>query len=185
MSWSSRFRPLWTGSAAISLGYIKDKKIPLEFRPATAVTKLSTISGKQAVASFGVGQVLVASMFASTSSGSNFTQFIPSGDVAVTASVDQVHGVAGFPVPGDKVDLMITLNSSETLLLQNVSILADRPGYGDQRGHGRFHDGHHDTGQHERSLHVQRDTDQRREDCPGRVTGSWDLHHSHPPTTRQ
>ena len=32
--------------------------------------------------------------------------------------------MANFPVPGDKVDLMVTLNSAETLLLQNVSILA-------------------------------------------------------------
>ena len=63
-------------------------------------------------------------MFASTSSGSNFTQLIPAGEVAVTASVDQVHGVANFPVPGDKVDLMVTLNDAETLLLQNVSVLA-------------------------------------------------------------
>src|SRR5665213_1357237 len=98
------------GTAAISDGYIKDKKIPLEFRPTSAVTKLSSINGKQAVASFGVGQVLVTSMFASTSSGSNFAQLIPAGDVAVSASVDQVHGVANFPTPGDKVDLMITLN---------------------------------------------------------------------------
>ncbi len=112
------------GSAAISDGYIVQKKIPQEFRPATAVTKLSSIAGKQAVSTFAVGQVLVSSMFASTSSGSNFTQLIPAGEVAVTASVDQVHGVANFPVPGDKVDLMVTLNSAETLLLQNVSILA-------------------------------------------------------------
>ena len=37
------------GSAAISDGYIVQKKIPQEFRPATAVTKLSSIAGKQAV----------------------------------------------------------------------------------------------------------------------------------------
>ena len=44
--------------------------------------------------------------------------------MAVTASVDQVHGVADFPLPGDKVDLMVALNGTETLLLQNVSVIA-------------------------------------------------------------
>jgi pilus assembly protein CpaB len=92
----------------------------------TAVTKLSKIEGKTAVAPFAVGQVLVSSMFASTNSGANsFTQIIPRGHVAVTASVDQVHGVADFPSPGDKVDLMVTVNGTETILLQDVEIIAD------------------------------------------------------------
>ena len=44
--------------------------------------------------------------------------------MALTVSVDQIHGVAGFPVAGNKVDLFITLNGTETVLLRNVSILA-------------------------------------------------------------
>ncbi|HUD16016.1 MAG TPA: Flp pilus assembly protein CpaB [Acidimicrobiales bacterium] len=114
------------GTQAINGGYIKHQKIPQQFRPTSAVTKLSSIEGKHAVAPYAVGQVLVSSMFASASSASNgFSQFIPAGDVAVTASVDQVHGVADFPSPGDKVDLMVTVNNAETLLLQGVSIIAD------------------------------------------------------------
>src|ERR1700684_3382486 len=58
--------------------------------PATLDGSAASIAGKQAVSTFGVGQVLVASMFASSSTGSNFTQLIPAGEVAVTASVDQV-----------------------------------------------------------------------------------------------
>ncbi len=114
-----------SGSAAISDGYIQHKKIPQEFRPTSAVTKISSIENKDAVASFGVGQVLVSSMFATSSSASSsFAQLIPAGRVAVTASVDPIHGVADFPGVGDKVDLMITLNGSETLLLQDVQIIA-------------------------------------------------------------
>ena len=48
----------------------------------------------------------------------------PPATSAVTASVDPVHGVANFPEVGDKVDLMITLNGAETVLLQNVQIIA-------------------------------------------------------------
>jgi len=114
-----------SGSTAVSDGYIQHKKIPEEFRPTSAVTKISTIEGKQAVAPFAVGQVLVSSMFASATSASNsFSQNVTAGHVAVTASVDQIHGVADYPEVGDKVDLMVTLNGAETLLLQNVSIIA-------------------------------------------------------------
>jgi Flp pilus assembly protein CpaB len=113
------------GTAAITEGYIQDKKIPAEFRPTSAVTKLSSIENKDAVASFAVGQVLVSSMFASASSASDsLARSLPPGHVAVTASVDPIHAVASFPGTGDKVDLMVTLNGTETLLLQNVSIIA-------------------------------------------------------------
>jgi pilus assembly protein CpaB len=113
------------GTDAVNDGYIVNKKIPAEFRPAGAVTKLSAIEGKVAVAPFSVGQVLVTSMFASASSASsNFSQLIPPNDVAISISVDPVHGVAGFPVPGNKVDLFVNVNGAESVLLQNVSILA-------------------------------------------------------------
>jgi Flp pilus assembly protein CpaB len=120
-----------SGAAAISDGYIQHKKIPQEFRPSTAVTKLSSIEKEDAVAPFGVGQVLVSSMFASASSATNtLSQSLVAGHVAVTASVDQIHGVADYPGVGNEVDLMITNNGAETLLLQNVEIIAVGPNTG-------------------------------------------------------
>jgi pilus assembly protein CpaB len=114
------------GTEAVTEGYVQRKKIPQEFRPSTAVTKLASIEGKDAVAPFAVGQVLVSSMFASATSAANaFSEIIQPGHVAITASVDQVHGVADFPSPGNKVDLMVTVNGTETILLQNVEIIAD------------------------------------------------------------
>jgi Flp pilus assembly protein CpaB len=113
------------GTEAISDGYIQNKKIPAEFRPTSAVTKLSSIENKEAVAPFAVGQVLVSSMFASASSASDsLARSLQPGHVAVTTSVDPIHSVASFPGTGDKVDLMVTLNGTETLLLQNVLIIA-------------------------------------------------------------
>jgi Flp pilus assembly protein CpaB len=114
-----------TGAAAISQGYIEHKKIPQEFRPTSAVTKISTITNKEAVATYGVGQVLVSSMFAGASTASNsLSEGLAPGHVAVTASADEIHSVSNFPGVGDKVDLMITLGGAETLLLQNVEIIA-------------------------------------------------------------
>jgi len=109
----------------VSGGYIAKKKVPAEFRPASAVTNLNSIEAKEAVAPFSVGQVLVSSMFGSTTAAANtFSQIIQPGDVAISVSVDQVHGVGNLPVPGDKVDLLINLNNTESSLLQNVPVLA-------------------------------------------------------------
>jgi len=114
-----------SGAVAIDEGYVQTKKIPQEFRPTSAITKISSIRNEQAVSSYGVGQVLVASMFAGASSVANtLSEGLANGHVAVTASVDQVHAVADFPGVGDKVDLMVDLNGSETLLLQGVEIIA-------------------------------------------------------------
>jgi pilus assembly protein CpaB len=114
-----------TWSEAVSDGYITTKKVPNEFRPSTAVTNLNSLNGKEADAPFSVGQVVVTSMFVSPTAAANtFSQIIPAGDVAVTVSVDQVHGVANLPVPGDKVDLLVDVNNTESSLLQDVSVLA-------------------------------------------------------------
>jgi len=114
-----------TGAQAVSGGYIAQKKVPAEFRPTGAVTNLASLQNKEAEAPFSVGQVVVSSMFVSpTAAASTFSQVIPAGDVAISISVDQPHGVAGLPVPGDKVDLLINNNNTESSLLQNVPILA-------------------------------------------------------------
>jgi pilus assembly protein CpaB len=64
-------------------------------------------------------------MFVSPTAAANtFSGQIPPGDVAVTVSVDQVHGVAGLAVPGDKVDMLISMGATESFMLQNVSIMA-------------------------------------------------------------
>ncbi|HUY23471.1 MAG TPA: Flp pilus assembly protein CpaB [Acidimicrobiales bacterium] len=113
----------WTD--AVNGGYVQKKSVPAEFRPTAAVTSLAALQGKEADAPFSVGQVVVTSMFVSPIAAANtFSQIIPAGNVAVTVSVDQVHGVAGLPVPGDKVDLLISVNNTESPLLQNVPILA-------------------------------------------------------------
>jgi pilus assembly protein CpaB len=114
-----------TGSDAVSGNYFEQKQIPTEVRPTTAITNLDELNGKLAISNYPPGQVLVSGMFVSPSQAvTTFSQSIPAGDVAVTVSVDQVHGVANLPAPGDKVDMLVSANGSTTFLLQNVPILA-------------------------------------------------------------
>jgi Flp pilus assembly protein CpaB len=113
------------GADAARLGYFSEKSVPSEIVPPNAVTDLSVLGGKTAIANLPPGEVLVAGMFVSPAQANlTFSQVIPAGEVAIAVSVDAVHGVANLPQPGDKVDLLTNVNGDEAYLLQNVSILA-------------------------------------------------------------
>ena len=113
-----------TGDQAISSA-IKASKIPAKFRPTTALTSLDSIKGKVALTALSVNTVLVDGQFVDPRQAQvTFAQRIPAGSVAITVSVDQVRGVAGLLVPGDKVDIMVAEGASQRLLYQNVEVIA-------------------------------------------------------------
>jgi pilus assembly protein CpaB len=115
------------GEAAIEQGYVERAEIPQEFRPTTAITDLEILRGKVALNQLSAGQVVVDGMFVDPRVAFlSFSQRIPEGRVAITTSVDQVRGVAGLLVPGDKVNLIIDdpTGAGKTFLYQNVEILA-------------------------------------------------------------
>ena len=96
------------GEQARDEGYIVQDKIPREFLPATAVRSLDQIDGRVALNNLAANQVLVDGMFVDPAQAQiGFSARIPDNQVAVTVSIDEVHGVAGLLVPGDKVDLLV------------------------------------------------------------------------------
>jgi pilus assembly protein CpaB len=114
------------GDKAVAGDYIKADEIQAKFRPATAVTNLDTISGEVALTTLSANQVLVDGQFVEPRVEQlTNSQRIPKNRVAVTISIDQIHGVAGLLVPGDNVDLMVLDPTTEkyTMLYQNVEIL--------------------------------------------------------------
>lgn len=114
-----------SGEQAVQEEFIKSDEIPREFRPASALTDLNSIRGKVALTALSVGQVVVDGMFVDPKIAQvSFSQRIPAGQVAVTVSVDQIRGVAGLLVPGDKVNLLVSDAGSQRYLFQNVNILA-------------------------------------------------------------
>jgi pilus assembly protein CpaB len=54
----------------------------------------------------------------------SFAQRIDKGMEAITISVDDVHGVARLVVPGDKVNMMVTLDDQTQFMLQALEVLA-------------------------------------------------------------
>ena len=102
-------------SCAAAQPAIGQKKVPLDVRPATAITDPSTIVGKVAKINLVAGQVVTSDMFAEQTDvlQSTFADRLGVGRVAVTVSVDQVHGVSGLLQPGDRVTMMVVLTGAE------------------------------------------------------------------------
>lgn len=97
-----------TGEEARAQGLIVKDEINNKFKPATAVTDLTTITTKVAVADLAAGQVLVKDMFADpVESQITASRRVPTGNVAITVSLDQVRAVAGLLVPGDFVNILV------------------------------------------------------------------------------
>jgi pilus assembly protein CpaB len=117
-----------SGREAVQQGKIVHTKIPAEFKPQTAITDESIIADKVAVANYTTGQILVDGMFADPIDNQiTFANRVPSDCgaidpatnkpqqcVAVTISVDQVHGVAGVIVPGDLVNVLLVPQSGQS-----------------------------------------------------------------------
>jgi pilus assembly protein CpaB len=101
------------GDEAFLQGFIKKDVIAKEYRPATAITNESQIDGLVAISDLAANQVVVSNQFVSQAESlSTFSSLLKNNEVAVTISIDQIRGVAGLLVPGDFVNLMVTVPSS-------------------------------------------------------------------------
>lgn len=113
-----------SGDQALESESIKADKAPEEFRPATALTNINVIRSKVALTKLSAGQIVVDGMFVDPRVAQvTASRRIDPGRVAVTVSADQVQGVAGLIVPGDKVDIMVSSTNQTNMLFQNVEVL--------------------------------------------------------------
>jgi Flp pilus assembly protein CpaB len=95
-------------------GYVREGRIPREDYPSgTAITDadFAGLNDQVALIDIPAGQLLVRGLFVDREQTQvSFSDRLEEreGMVAATFSVDQVHGVAGFIVPGDHINMMIT-----------------------------------------------------------------------------
>jgi pilus assembly protein CpaB len=96
------------------------------------------VIGRGLIVNVAANEPILASKLAPEGAGGGLPVVIPEGKRAVSVKVDEVVGVAGFVLPGTRVDVLVTLNESETttgstgvapaaatrLILQNVQVLA-------------------------------------------------------------
>jgi pilus assembly protein CpaB len=100
--------------------------------PKGAIVNKQDIVGRGIIATVFEGEPFVDTRLAAKGAGAGFAASIPTGMRAVAVHVNEVVGVAGFVVPGMRVDVLITGNppggSAEgtrvRTLLQNIEVLS-------------------------------------------------------------
>ena len=97
------------GEQAASSKAIDKSQIPQQFKPATAITTTDQLAKKVALFDIPANSVIVDNMFVDPASSQiTFRQRLTNKNyVAVSISTDNVHGVAGFLVAGDEVNMAI------------------------------------------------------------------------------
>jgi len=86
----------------------------------------STVVGKRIMHQLKAGESLLTNFLASSKS-SGFSNLIEKGKRAITFPVDIVSSLSGLLRPGDRIDLMVTLNQGKMVtlpLLKDITILA-------------------------------------------------------------
>jgi len=98
--------------------------------PEGAITKTEEIVGRGVVSNIYAGEVILANRLAPKGAGAGLAAMIPEGMRAVGVRVNEVVGVAGFAVPGMRVDVLVSGNpggqggSITRTLLQNIQVLS-------------------------------------------------------------
>jgi pilus assembly protein CpaB len=102
--------------------------------PANAVTKTEDIIGRGVTTTIYGGEPILETRLAPKGAGGGLAAMIPSGMRAVAVRVNDVVGVAGFVVPGMRVDVLISgtppgqsaanQGSLTRTLLQNIEVLS-------------------------------------------------------------
>jgi pilus assembly protein CpaB len=103
--------------------------MPAEYVPAGSFSSIEEVVDRVTVQPIVAGEILMSARFVNADDGSTLAPLITEKMRAVTVRVDDVIGVAGFLLPGNKVDVLssrLEQNQravSETIL-RNIKVLA-------------------------------------------------------------
>jgi pilus assembly protein CpaB len=105
--------------------------------PTGAVVKKEAILGRGVIAPVYEGEVLMESRLAAPGAGGGLAATIPSGMRACAVRVNEIVGVAGFVVPGMRVDVLISgtppgaqvAGPQVKTILQNIEVLSAGQNY--------------------------------------------------------
>ncbi|WP_024297903.1 Flp pilus assembly protein CpaB [Methylomicrobium lacus] len=103
---------------------------PKDMVPKEAFTQADTASDAQAIVGkiaqreFYPGEILLKPQIKNHVGGSSLSALIPEGMRAISVRVDDVAGVAGFILPGNKADIIVNRGEETFTLLKNIKILA-------------------------------------------------------------
>ena len=111
-------------------GDIRAVKIPASIVPPNAFRSKSQLIGRGVILPIQRGDFMLPSKLAAENAGSGLPSLIPPGMRAVSVRVNEVVAVAGFVIPGTRVDVLLTGNpvggneTQTTTVLENVAVIA-------------------------------------------------------------
>lgn len=117
----------------LSSSSLKEMPWPQDQLPAGAYAKISDLFKEQprraVLTSIQTNEPILTTKITGPGQKANLAAMIESGAKAVTVRVDDVVGVAGFVLPGDRVDVLLTRKMQEREavsdnILQNLRVLA-------------------------------------------------------------
>ena len=114
----------------IGSGDVKIVRFSAAELPGSVFSSTSKVVGRGAILPIAKGEFLLPSKLAAENSGSGLPSLIPPGMRAVSVRVNDVVAVAGFVIPGTRVDVLLTgtpMSGKEpvtTTVLENALVLA-------------------------------------------------------------
>jgi len=109
---------------------MREIKLPGADLPVGYYSNPAEIEGRGVIQSIGKGEFILPSKLAAPNAGAGMPSLIPPGMRAVSVRVNEVVAVAGFVVPGTRVDILVSGTPKEanepviTTLLENIEVLA-------------------------------------------------------------
>ncbi|MDX2149303.1 MAG: Flp pilus assembly protein CpaB [Bryobacteraceae bacterium] len=109
---------------------VKTVKLPVAHMPKGAFSKVEEVLDRPVISNVLLDEAVLEGRLAARGSGLGLAPVIPVGMRAVTVRVNDVVGVAGFVLPGMRVDVLVTghpPNQPErltTTVLQNITVLS-------------------------------------------------------------
>jgi len=133
---SAPTQPVVVAAADLAIGTELKKEdltvmnFPAGQAPAGAFAKPSDVVGRGIIVSMVKNELVLNAKLASKEAGSGLPTVIPDGMRAVSVRVNEVIGVAGYVLPGTRVDVLATANPSNQaqdvttkVILSNVQVL--------------------------------------------------------------
>jgi pilus assembly protein CpaB len=133
---SAPTQPVVVAAADLALGTELKKEdltvmnFPVGQAPAGSFAKPSEIIGRGVIVSLVKNEPLLAAKLASKEAGAGLPPVIPDGMRAVSVRVNEVIGVAGYVLPGTRVDVLATqspttqsIDTTSKVILSNVQVL--------------------------------------------------------------
>lgn len=127
---------------AVKPNHVKIVKVPVEMFPKSAFSKVDDVLDRSVISGIVQNEALLEERMAPRGSGMGLLPIIPTGMRAMAVRVNEIIGVAGFILPGTRVDVLVTgrppagsAADVTTTVLQNITILsANQQMQSDNRG---------------------------------------------------